>query len=242
MSHASPANRPGRAATPEPEPPVMPRGVLPGLILPGFVFLLVVGAITLLKPDIALGAFVTPRVWLLVVAAFGVGTLLALSLRLLRGPRWLAFTGFWLPILAAMATAVIPTYVVVTVSEPAPEGLAPVHSAPPAGRPVEIDSGPLTGVRHRADGQARLIRLSSGDLLLRLDGLAIEPGPDYHVYLLPGGSRTKPGDNAIELGALRANRGALNYPVGGEITVDNLKTVLIWCRVFEYPVATATLR
>ncbi len=172
------------------------------------------------------------------------------------------------PLVAAVAVAVLPSYVSSTVSEAAPEGLdaaaAPTvstapetstDSSPPAGSspapppppapagPVEVATAQFVGIDHDAAGVARLIQLEDGSLIVRFEQFSVESGPDYDVYVVPGANASVP-DGGTLLGDLKGTVGDQNYeiptsalPGGGLDPV----TVLIWCEVFDVPVANATL-
>ncbi len=104
-----------------------------------------------------------------------------------------------------------------------------------------LSRGALSGIDHRASGDAALIRLVDGSQVIRLESLDVEPGPDYFVFVVPGAGRRSP-DGGTRLNHLRGNRGNQNYPIPAGIAVTRPVTVLIWCRAFAVPVAAATLR
>jgi hypothetical protein len=112
-----------------------------------------------------------------------------------------------------------------------------------AGSPLatEVGRAELVGIDHRASGTARLIRLPDGSLLVRLDGIDVQPGPDYFVHLVPGAQQRKPGTGTA-LARLKGTRGSQSYLVPPDRTPRPPVTVLIWCRVFDTPVANATIR
>jgi hypothetical protein len=45
---------------------------------------------------------------------------------------------------------------------------------------------------------------------VRLQSLAVEPGPDYHVHVVPRAERKSP-DGGVHLNRLRGNKGNQNY-------------------------------
>jgi hypothetical protein len=125
-------------------------------------------------------------------------------------------------------------------SDTTPTAAAGTAGAAAPAAAVEIGRAGLVGIDHRASGTARLIRLPDGSLLVRLDRIDVQPGPDYYVHLVPGPGRRAPGDGT-GLARLKGNRGSQNYPVPRDRPVDIPATVLIWCRTFDTPVATATI-
>jgi hypothetical protein len=100
----------------------------------------------------------------------------------------------------------------------------------------------IRGIDHRASGDVLLLRRADGSLVVRMERLDVEPGPDYQVYIVPGANQRKPQDG-IHLGRLRGNRGNQNYAVPADFRHPGTPvTVLIWCRAFAVPVANATIR
>jgi hypothetical protein len=119
----------------------------------------------------------------------------------------------------------------------------PAGSAPPstAAAPIRVAAGALAGIDHDATGEAVLYEQADGTHVVGLEGIDVEPGPDYLVYLVPGVDRAEPGGEAVELDRLRGNQGTQYYPVpaGTNVEAGNV-TILIWCRAFAVPIANAT--
>jgi hypothetical protein len=99
----------------------------------------------------------------------------------------------------------------------------------------------FAGIDHRASGVVLLLRREDRSLVVRLERLDVEPGPDYQVYVVPGADQRKPRDGT-HLDRLRGNRGNQNYDVPADFRPTTPVTVLIWCRAFAVPVANATIR
>jgi len=112
---------------------------------------------------------------------------------------------------------------------------------PPAPAPASA-AGPirsaLAGIGHRAAGQVVLLRRGDGTALLRFEGLDVEPGPDYDVYLVPGQGRRNP-DGGTKLADLRATSGDQNYAVPPGLARGPV-TALVWCTRYAVPVAAAS--
>jgi hypothetical protein len=114
---------------------------------------------------------------------------------------------------------------------------APVPTAP--AEPVKVSTGELRGIDHDARGAASIYRRSDGTAVVALEGIDIEPGPDYRVLVVRGEDRRSPGDGP-ELDALRGNRGTQYYEVPSGTSPGPGWTVLVWCRAFGVPVANST--
>jgi hypothetical protein len=114
---------------------------------------------------------------------------------------------------------------------------APVSTAP--AQPVRISTGELRGIDHDASGTASVYRQPDGTSVVALEGIDIEPGPDYRVLVVRGEDERSPGDGP-ELDALRGNQGTQYYEVPSGTDPGAGWTVLIWCRAFGVPVANST--
>lgn len=129
-------------------------------------------------------------------------------------------------------------------SAPAPAVAPPAPSTTVAAptEPVLVGSAPLAGIDHRATGTAALYRLPEGSLVIRLEEVDIESGPDYDLYVVAGHDRAQH-DGGARLDDLRAVQGSHNYPVAADAGVDVTVpfTVLVWCERFAVPVANATI-
>jgi hypothetical protein len=118
---------------------------------------------------------------------------------------------------------------------PAPQA-PPPQAAPP--QPVAVGSGEFVSGAHATTGSATLIDRPDGSRVLTLTGLMTSPGPDLRVYLVPGNGRSV--DGAVDLGALKGNRGDQEYAVPA--TASSVRgAVVIWCRAFTVNFGHAAL-
>jgi hypothetical protein len=121
--------------------------------------------------------------------------------------------------------------------EPMPAG----SQAPPAAAPqqVAVRTSTFTGIDHRASGTVTTYRTADGRYVVGLENFDIQPGPHYVVYVVPGpGRRDK--DGGTRLDDLRGNKGTQYYEVPSDLDIGSGDwTVLIWCEVFDVPIANA---
>jgi hypothetical protein len=214
------------------------------------------GVIVALRPELLLvpvGAVRSPRAIAVTLGILAVLAGLWLLLRRFVASPLLRSLALAVPALAVAWFMIAPAFQDVRVDEELP-AVAPAPAAPaapmtppsePAGpaapappvEPVRLGGGSLTGIDHRATGGAGLYRLPDGSHVLRLEEIDVQNGPDYLVYLVPGGGAQEP-DGGIGLGPLQANLGSHNYPLPGPPPPGPL-TLLIWCRAFGVPIANA---
>jgi len=185
----------------------------------------------------------------------GAGWLCARVL-LARYGRWplLRLIVFAVLALGVLRVVVLPAYDDTTVVEKLPvaagePATAPMATpdAPPApvpaptlSEPVALRSAAIHGIDHRASGTAVIYHQPDGALVVGLEEIDIQPGPDYDVFVVPGADRDDT-DGGIRLDDLRGNKGTQYYPVGADTDVSTGPwTVLVWCETFDVPVAAAT--
>lgn len=81
---------------------------------------------------------------------------------------------------------------------------------------------------HDVKGKALLIE-KDGQYTLRFEDFETINGPDLRIYL----SSELGIDDAIDLGAIRATKGNVNYPLSDSVDVKKYSNVLVWCRAFH---------
>jgi hypothetical protein len=100
-------------------------------------------------------------------------------------------------------------------------------------------AGTFRSGEHATSGTARVVRVSGGRRVLTLTGFDTSAGPDLRVRIGQGGSTD--GGKAIDIGALKGNRGDQQYKLPQEVRGAG-DTVLIWCRAFSALFGVASLR
>ena len=139
-----------------------------------------------------------------------------------------------------------------TVEETLPGASAPASPGPGASIPSPgggesssvLASGQFRSLEHETTGRALLVRLSDGRVLLRFEDLDTLNGPDLRVYLseVPaGGDARAYGEDFVDLGALKGNKGNQNYLVPEDVDLTRFKSAVIWCRRFTVGFGVAPL-
>ena len=90
---------------------------------------------------------------------------------------------------------------------------------------------------HNAKGLAKILTISNGSQILRLENFKSTNGPDVHLYL----SNNKQANDFIDLGRLEANNGNQNYKIPMDIDFNHYGYVLIWCKPFSVLFGSAQL-
>jgi hypothetical protein len=94
---------------------------------------------------------------------------------------------------------------------------------------------------HRGTGPVSLVE-QDGKTYLRFENVAIQNGPDLHVYLGRGMGGMYDGSRDLYLGALKATNGSFNYELPAGTSVADYKSVVVWCRAFTVLFTWADLR
>jgi hypothetical protein len=130
---------------------------------------------------------------------------------------------------------------VITAAPTATErGTTPSGSAAPKPGPVELARGRFRSHEHATAGEVRVIRDTDGRRYLTLTAFSTSPGPDLRIRLVPGVSIDGGVDGAVDLGALKGNRGDQQYDLPRDARIAG-RTVVIWCRAFSVAFGHAAL-
>jgi hypothetical protein len=130
----------------------------------------------------------------------------------------------------------------VFVGTPAPAAVASDAAAPQEPPPanVELARGSFRSGEHHTEGRAAVVRVRGGGRFLTLTSFATSAGPDLRVRLVPGRSDDGGAEGAIDVGALKGNRGDQQYRLPAGAKVEGA-TVVIWCRAFSADFGSARL-
>ncbi|UUU26961.1 DM13 domain-containing protein [Streptomyces sp. DSM 40750] len=129
-----------------------------------------------------------------------------------------------------------------------PPTTAPSQSASPASGPDTLASGELISHEHTTSGTVKLVRLSDGSHVVRLENLDTSNGPDLRVWLtdaqvLEGTAGWHVFDDGeyVSLGKLKGNKGSQNYTVPADVDPSRYTSVSIWCDRFDVSFGAARL-
>jgi hypothetical protein len=125
---------------------------------------------------------------------------------------------------------------------PAASIAAATGAATPAA-PKVLAMGQLQRVDdlHRGTGPVTLVEVD-GKTFVRFENVAIQNGPDLHVYLGRGMGGAYDGDRDLYLGTLKATNGSFNYELPAGTRVNDYRSVVVWCRAFTVLFTWADLR
>ena len=119
----------------------------------------------------------------------------------------------------------------------------PPTPMPTATGPVLRGAGQFVGLAgHEGTGDAGFFAVADDALVLRLEDLDIQNGPDLRLYVVPGPAQTSPGDDSLYLGELLGNVGNQTYELPAEFALTSGDwTVLVWCEAFSVEFVAATI-
>lgn len=170
----------------------------------------------------------TTEGWIRSALPFVFFAVLALVAWRFVGRRWLRVLIVGLPFAAFLAYALLPAFVDETVEESVAAGASKERT------------GVLTGINHRAAGNAAVYRLEDGSRVVRLEELDMQNGPDLFVYLVPKSGQREP-EGGVNLGRLKGNKGNQEYALPPGTDPDQHEAVFVWCRQFATAFASAPL-
>ncbi|MBI2551651.1 DM13 domain-containing protein [Candidatus Uhrbacteria bacterium] len=101
---------------------------------------------------------------------------------------------------------------------------------------IATHDGSFTAYAEPASGRGYVLQTETGRSLY-LDGFETPNGPNLHLYL----AKDLTGREYYDLGALRATKGNVGYPLDAEINVDEYPYVLIWSVPFRVLFGSALL-
>ena len=97
----------------------------------------------------------------------------------------------------------------------------------PSSTPSVLKEAMLVARAHDVKGKVILVQIG-GEKIIRFENLKTINGPDLRIYLSTGLNK----DDIVDLGAIRATEGNVNYAIPAGTDTTKYHNVLIWCRAF----------
>jgi hypothetical protein len=94
---------------------------------------------------------------------------------------------------------------------------------------------------HKGTGPVLIVE-EGGKLFVRFENVAIQNGPDLHVYLGRGAGGAYDGSRDLYLGALKATNGTFTYDLPAGTRTEDYTSVVVWCRAFSVLFTWADLK
>jgi hypothetical protein len=126
-----------------------------------------------------------------------------------------------------------------------PEASPTPEPSPTPSEPIALFAGSFTQIDrlHGADGRAVVYRLPDGQLVLRLEDLNAKNGPDLYVGLsgavMPRSNQELFDQGYLELARLKGNQGNQNYELPSDLSINQYRSVVIYCKAFSVIFSTA---
>jgi hypothetical protein len=103
-----------------------------------------------------------------------------------------------------------------------------------------VATGQFQAASHPGSGRASLIETPDGPVVT-FEDFRTDNGPDLLVYLVPADSPAGSDDGAVNLGALKGNKGDQQYAVPASVDTQRDWRVVVWCRAFTVSFTEAPL-
>jgi Electron transfer DM13 len=129
-----------------------------------------------------------------------------------------------------------------------PPGTTPI-TTPPMTEAITLSSGTLAQIApgHPTSGTAKLIKLTDGSYVIRLENLSTVGGPDVRIWASEGSDLSNSGTVGAsaytDLGKIKSTNGNQNYDLKlSAEQVGKIKSVVIWCQSFSVAFGGAVLK
>lgn len=94
---------------------------------------------------------------------------------------------------------------------------------------------------HNGKGPVRIVAVGT-QRFVRFEGVAIQNGPDLHVYLSQDTGGRYTDATSLYLGPLKATNGSFNYELPTTLDLARYSSVVVWCRAFSVLFTWADLK
>ncbi len=103
-----------------------------------------------------------------------------------------------------------------------------------------LATGQFEAASHPGRGTASLVK-TDGRTVLTFTDFQTDNGPDLLVYLVPADAPIGSDAGAVDLGALKGNKGDQQYAVPSSVDTSQDWRVVVWCRAFAVSFTEAPL-
>ena len=103
-----------------------------------------------------------------------------------------------------------------------------------------LATGQFEAAAHPGRGKASLVK-ADGETALTFTDFQTDNGPDLLVYLVPADAPAGSDKGAVDLGALKGNKGDQQYAVPSSVDTAQDWRVVVWCRAFAVSFTEAPL-
>lgn len=147
-----------------------------------------------------------------------------------------------------------PLFINNTVNESFPVSNSEATEQTTANSQLAADSAPVTLATghfrdadsfHKGSGNAGIYQVEDGSYVLRFEDFDVTNGPDLRVYLAKHPDPTTSGEvndgGYLDLGGIKGNQGAQNYPIPAGTDISQYKSVVIYCQPFHVVFSVAPL-
>ena len=168
-----------------------------------------------------------------------------LAVVLKRREMWPALVSFAVTATVAGAYLAMQTLIDQRVDEKvvtAPASSPAAAGPSPSGNRL-VAKGRFRSLEHGTSGVAQVIEVNGGARrVVTLTQFETSAGPDLRVYLAPAdANQDSRGEGSVDLGALKGNIGNQQYTIPRDANLNQLTTVIVWCRAFSVGFGAATL-
>lgn len=134
-----------------------------------------------------------------------------------------------------------PLFLQTYAEEALPNGSVQTQPGAAAARVIAAGELGFVDPLHNGKGPVRIVAVGT-QRFVRFEGVAIQNGPDLHVYLSPDTGGRYTDSTSLYLGPLRATNGSFNYELPASVDVARYRSVVVWCRAFAVLFTWADLK
>jgi hypothetical protein len=113
-------------------------------------------------------------------------------------------------------------------------------------RSSRLASGDVVPIEKHGSGTAAVFELAAGRYALRLTDLDVSTNSDLYVWLSTARSPQTSAEIVaaphVEIAELKSTLGSQNYVLPSDLTPDQMRSVVIWCKPLRIAYAAAELR